>query len=43
MNAKYSPVDVQRFMSILQDLIPEFIPSQKCHMNLGPIPTTTDI
>jgi hypothetical protein len=24
-------------MSILQDLIPEAIPSQKCHMNIGPI------
>jgi hypothetical protein len=25
-------------MSIIQDLIPEVIPSQKCHMNMGPIP-----
>jgi hypothetical protein len=25
------------FMSILQDLIPEVIPSQKCHMNMNPI------
>jgi hypothetical protein len=24
-------------MSILHDLIPEIIPSQKCHMNVGPI------
>jgi hypothetical protein len=23
------------FMSVLQDLIPEVIPSQKCHMNIG--------
>jgi hypothetical protein len=23
------------FMSILQELIPEVIPSQKCHMNMG--------
>jgi hypothetical protein len=25
------------FMSVLQDLIPEVIPFQKCHMNIGPI------
>jgi hypothetical protein len=25
------------FVSIFQDLIPEVIPSQKCHMNMGPI------
>jgi hypothetical protein len=25
------------FVSVLQDLIPEVIPSQKCHMNTGPI------
>jgi hypothetical protein len=26
------------FVSIIQDIIPEVIPSQKCHMNMGPIP-----
>jgi hypothetical protein len=25
------------FMSVLQDLISEAIPCQKCHMNMGPI------
>jgi hypothetical protein len=25
------------FTSMLQDLIPKVIPSQKCHMNTGPI------
>jgi hypothetical protein len=25
------------FMSVLQDHIPEVIPSQKCHMDMGPI------
>jgi hypothetical protein len=24
-------------LSVLQDLIPEAIPSQKCHMNMSPI------
>jgi hypothetical protein len=27
------------FMSKLQNLIPEAIPIQKCHMNMGPILT----
>jgi hypothetical protein len=25
------------FMSVLQNLIPEVIPSQKCHINMDPI------
>jgi hypothetical protein len=28
---------VRRLMSILKKLIPEVIPGQKCHINMGPI------
>jgi hypothetical protein len=28
---------IQSYMSILQDLIPDDISSQKCHMNMGSI------